>query len=230
VPRTSGLLVALLLCVGSPGIAAACECFGLPICATTWAADLVFVGTATKISEPSPGVEETEFVVEEWLRGERVEATITLRSEGIGLSCEYDFTQKVKYLVMAVRRAGVWKASGCGGTRPFPGAISDLNEIRDALRSRAPGTVSGEIFFDEFPDERVGGSVPIVGARVTLQAGRDRRSVTTDEHGAFRLARVPAGTYEIIVNVPSNATPVPSQHLVVGPNACIRQYFFSDPR
>jgi hypothetical protein len=230
VPRTSGLLVALLLCAGSPDVAAACECFGLPTCATTWGADLVFVGTATKVSEPSTGVEETEFEVEKWLRGERVDAKITLRSEGIGFSCDYDFTQGVKYLVMARRQAGVWKAGGCGGTRRFPGAESDLNEIRNWLRSRAPGTVSGEVFFDEFPDERVGGSVPIVGARVTLRAGKDQRSVATDARGEFRLARVPPGTYELIVNVPSNATPVPSQRLVVGPNACIRRYFFSDPR
>ena len=48
--------------------------------------------------------------------------------------------------------------------------------------------------------------------------------------GAFRLTRVPPGNYELIVNVPSNATPVPSQHLVVGANACIRRYIFSDPR
>jgi len=230
VPRTSGVLMVLLLCASSPDFAAACDCFGQPTCATTWDAELVFVGTATKVSEPSECVEETEFALEEWLRGERVEAKITLRSEGIGFSCDYDFTPGVKYLVMARRRAGVWTAVKCGGTRPFPSAASDVNEIRDALRSRAPGTVRGEVFFDEFPDERVGGSVPIVGAEVTLRAAGDRLSVTTDKKGAFRLAAVPQGVYDLIVNVPSNATPVPSQRVVVGANACIARYFFSDPR
>lgn len=228
--RTSAVFVVLLMCAGSPDFAAACDCAVLPTCATTWNSDLVFVGTATKVSEPSARVEETEFVVEEWLRGERVDAKITLRSEGVGFSCDYDFTPGVKYLVMAGRRAGVWTAALCGGTRPFPSAVSAVDEIRNALRSREPGTVSGEVFFDAFPDERIGGSVPIVGATVTLRGSNDRLSVATDKNGAFRLARVPAGIYELVVNVPPNATPVPSQRLVVGANACIRRYIFSDPR
>lgn len=227
--RTAGVLLALLY-ASSPDLAAACDCFGQPTCATTWNADLVFVGTATRVSAPSARVEDTEFTIEEWLRGKQVDAKVTLHSEGIGFSCDYDFTQGVKYLVMAQRRGGVWTAVLCGGTRPFPSAASDVNEIRNTVRSRASGTVSGEVFFDAFPDERIGGSVPIVGAAVTLRAGDNQLSVVTDAKGAFRLTRVPPGNYELIVNVPSNATPVPSQHLVVGANACIRRYIFSDPR
>ena len=229
-PRTAAVLVSLLLCASSPDPAAACDCFLQPTCATTWDADLVFVGTATKVSEPSARVEETEFALEEWLRGEQVDAKITLRSEGVGFSCDYDFTLGVKYLVIARRRAGVWTAALCGGTRPFPSAVSAVNEIRNALRSRAPGTVSGEVFFDAFPDERIGGSVPIVGAAVTLRAVNDRLSVATDAKGAFRFTAVPQGVYELSVNVPSNATPVPLQRLFVGANACVRRHIFSDPR
>jgi Carboxypeptidase regulatory-like domain len=215
VSRNAGIVLMLLLYVGSPDLAAACECFVQPTCATTWAADVVFVGTAARVSAPSAGVEDVEF---------------TLHSEGIGFSCDYDFTQGVKYLVMAQRRGGVWTAVPCGGTRPFPGAISDVNEIRNAVRSRAPGTVSGTVVVDVFPDERVGGSVPIVGAAVTLRAGTYQSSVLTDAKGAYRLARVPSGTYELIVDVPSNATPVPAQRLVVGANACITRVIFSEPR
>jgi hypothetical protein len=188
------------------------------------------VGTVATISDPAAGVEDAEFTLEEWLRGERVDAKVTLRSEGVGVSCDYDFKPGVKHLVMAYRRGGVWTAALCGGTLPFPGAVSTVNEIRNALRSRGPGTVSGEVFFDAFPDERVGGSVPIVGAEVTLRAGRARLSVTTDAKGAFRLSPVRPGTYELMVSVPSNATPVPPQRLVVGANACITRYIFSDPR
>ena len=229
-PRASGVIVALLLCTGSPDLATACDCFGRPACETSWDADLVFVGTAATVSEPVAGVEDTEFTIEEWLRGERVGAKITLRSEGVGFSCAYGFKPGVKYLVMANRRAGVWTAALCGGTLSFPGAESTAKEIRSAVRSRAPGTVSGEVFFDAFPDERVGGSAPIVGAEVTLRDGRTRLSVATDAKGEFRLSRVLPGTYELIVNVPSNATPVPPQRLVVGANACIKRYIYSDPR
>jgi hypothetical protein len=229
-PRIASLIVMLLFCASSPDFAAACDCGSAPTCSSTWEADLVVVGTATEISKPLDGVEETEFAVEEWLRGERVDAKIALRSEGVGVSCDYDFTEGVRYLVMAHRRSGGWTAALCGGTRPFPSAQSTVNEIRSALRSRAPGNVSGWVYFDAFPDERVGGGAAIVGATVTLRNGNDRRSVATDTKGAFRLASVPPGIYELVVNVPPNATPVPSQRLVVGANACITRVFFSEPR
>jgi hypothetical protein len=230
VTKTFSVLLVLLICASSPDVAAACDCFGLPICSTAWDAGLVFVGSATKVSEPSTGVQETEFVVEEWLRGERVDAKVTLHAEGIGGSCDYGFTQGVKYLVMANRRGTAWTARLCGGTSPFPGAETAVDEIRAALRSRAPGSVSGEVFFDDFPDDRVGGTVPIVGAVLTLRSANGQIAVSTDKKGAYSLARVPPGIYELAVKLPPNATPVPSQRVVVGANACVRRYFFSDRR
>ena len=140
-PRTSCVLVALLLCASSPDFAAACDCVVLPTCATTWDADLVFVGTATKVSEPSARVEETEFAVEEWLRGEQVDAKITLRSEGVGFSCDYDFTPGVKYLVIARRRRGldcgpVWRdasVSKCRLSRQRDPQRASLSSARHCL-------------------------------------------------------------------------------------------------
>ena len=105
-----------------------------------------------------------------------------------------------------------------------------LDEIHMALRSRGTGTVSGEVYFDAYPDERVGGDKPIVGASVRLQSARNRLDAVTDARGEFRFPRVPPGDYELGVGVPKNATAVPPQRLVVGPHACLRRYFFSDPR
>ena len=228
--RVSILLVAILLGVGSLSPAVACDCFGRPVCSSMWEAGVVFVGTATNVSTVARGVEETQFTVDEWLRGEQLGLQVTLRSEGIGISCDYDFEAGVKYLVMASRRNGTWMAFGCGGTRPFPQASSTLDEIHQALRSRDTGTVSGEVFFDAYPDERVGGDTPIVGAPVQLRSARNGFTTVTDAKGGFRFVGVPPGEYELAVRVPPKATAVPPQRLVVGPNACLTRYFFSDPR
>ena len=228
--RVSILFVAILFGAASVSPALACDCGGQPVCASVWEAGVVFVGTATSVSTVAPGVEETQFTVDEWLRGEQLGRQVTLRSEGIGLSCEYDFNAGVKYLVMASRRNGIWMAFLCGGTSPFPQASSALDEIHQALRSRGSGTVSGEAFFDAYPDERVGGDIPIVGAPVQLQSARNRFTTVTDAKGGFRFARVPPGEYEIVLRPWANATTVPSQRLVVGPNACVKRYFFPLPR
>ena len=228
--RVWSVLVAVLLGGGSLSPAEACDCFGRPTCATVWDAGVVFVGTARSVSTVAPGVEDATFTVDEWLRGEQIGPEVTLRSEGIGFSCDYDFEPGVKYLVMASRRKGTWMAFGCGGTRPFPQASSSLDEIHKALRSRGTGTVSGEVFFDAYPDERVGGDRPIVGASVRLQSTRSSLGTVTNASGEFRFARVPPGDYELVVGVPKNATAVLPQRLIVGPDACLRRYFFSDPR
>jgi len=207
-----------------------CSCGTPPTCATVWDAELVFVGTATQVLGDG-GSEQAQFAVEEWVRGERVDQQVTLVSQGVGFSCDYDFNAGVRYLVLASRDAnGRWKAGLCGGTLEFPRASSVLEEMHDALRSPAIGAVSGAVSFDRFPDERVSFGQPIVKAPVMLEAPGQRLTTTTDEKGGFLFDRVPSGEYALTVTVPTNATPVRPVRVVVGPRACVKRYIFPDPR
>ena len=210
--------------------AEACECVGLPTCATLWDADLVFVGTAARVSGDK-GSTQAELTVDEWLRGERVGEQVTLVSEGTGFSCDYDFKAGVQYLVFTSRDPnGRWKASYCGGTAPLLPASPVLKEIRSVLQSRATGTVSGQVTFDAFPDERVGGGPPIADAIVILESGRQQLTTTTNAIGVYRFDRVPPAEYALVVRVPPNATPVQPLHVLVGPQACLTRHVFPEPR
>src|SRR5688572_17162009 len=153
--------------------ASACDCAGRPTCATLWDADLVFVGTVNRIVTTAPKTEEARFTIEEWLRGEPVGKEVTIMSAGVGFSCEYDFAPAGRYLVFA-RKApdGSWKAALCGGTTPIESkqGQADLAEIKAALNSRQPGTVSGEVAFDEDPAERIMPGAPIARTAVRLRS------------------------------------------------------------
>ena len=80
----------------------------------------------------------TRFVVEEWLRGERVGPGITTVSRGIGGSCDYGFDQGTRYLVHANRRPdGEWNVFLCGGTAPLAQATADLSTSATRWRTLA---------------------------------------------------------------------------------------------
>jgi hypothetical protein len=210
--------------------AEACDCAILPTCATLWDADLVFVGTTTRVSGDR-NLESAEFTVDERLRGEPSGEPLTLVSEHLGFSCDYDFDEGVRYLVFARKGPdGVWKASLCGGAVPFPPASSMLKDILETLQSRATGTVSGQVTFDAFPDERVGGGPPIPDATVTLQAGQRVLTTTTNAIGVYRFDRVPPDEYTLAVRLPPNATPVSPIRVRVGPQACLTRHVFPEPR
>ncbi len=145
--RFSQLLVSTAIVAGSLLIARpanACDCAGRPTCATFWDADLAFVGRVKAVATPMPGKEETTFEIEEWLRGEAVKASVTIVSNGVGYSCDYDFTPSTRYLVIAYKAAdGSWKAFLCGGTASLDSQYGKaaLKEIRQALTSSARTSV-----------------------------------------------------------------------------------------
>jgi hypothetical protein len=228
--RCSPLLVSLAVVVVSlvsVSPARACDCAGMPICASFWSADLAFVGSVKDIASPVPGREETTFVIEEWLRGEAVKTSVTIVSNGVGYSCDYDFKPSTSYLVLAYKAAdGSWKASLCGGTAPLDSRYgrTAVKEIRESLTSRQPGQVSGSVAFDEDPTERVMPGEAIVRAVVRLQNVRNALTTRTDERGEFRFLRVPPGRYSLSVDLPPNAKEIPPAAIVVGAKACVQRY------
>ena len=181
------LLVILLAALFLPDAAHACSCAKLSPCSTLWTADAVFIGRAQSVVEKRRGHQVTRFVVEEWLRGERVGAELTTFSCGIGGSCDYGFEQGTRYLVHASRRAdATWSVSLCGGTAPLAQATDDLKYIRDALAHPGPGTVTGIAILNIDQGERKL-SRSIADARVVLRSSREERTTRTDKEGNFRV-------------------------------------------
>jgi hypothetical protein len=218
------VVLALLatLCVSSP--ADACECPKFSACQTFWTAETVFIGRAQSVVQIASGTLVTRLVVEEWLRGERVGAELTTTSYGVGGSCEYGFQQGVRYLVHSSRRADrTWSVFLCGGTAPIEQAAGDLKYIRDALAHTGDGTFSVHSFVDIDPGKAVKAGPPPVGARLVLRTpGRELRGAI-EQNGTYRFGAVPAGEYTLTVELPSDYTPVPPSHVVIGKGACLIQ-------
>lgn len=229
VRRTLSFAV-VLAALSLPNAAHACSCDTPRPCSTLWTAEVVFIGRAQSVVAKVRGEQVTRFVVEEWLRGERVGSEITTVSRGIGGSCDYGFDQGTRYLVHASRRAGnEWSVFLCGGTAPLEQATADLTYIRDALAHRGPGTVTGIAILNlEQGERRL--SRPIADARVVLRSSREDRTTRTDKEGKFRFEAVPAGDYTMTVEAPAAYQPVTPKRIAVGKDACAYHSLFTVPR
>lgn len=225
--------VVALACVANASPGYACDCFGRPTCAAFWDTQLAFIGTVKDIATPAPRTQKTTLIVEERLRGEAVKNEVTIESVGVGVSCDYNFSPATRYLVFAYRSPdGSWKAFLCGGTTPVESAVGQaaLKEIRAALKSREPGSVSGNVAFDEDPAETVRPGAAITQATVTLQSAQTTLTAKTDAQGDFRFARVPVGRYSLSVVLPPDASTVSPMDVVVGAKACVERSIFPHRR
>ncbi len=229
VKRTLLILIALAAFF-TPEAAHACSCAKLRPCWTFWTADVVFIGRAQSVVQKTPGDQVARFVVEEWLRGEKVGSEITTISRGIGGSCDYGFDQGTRYLVHASRRPdGTWSVSLCGGTAPIEQAADDLKYIRDALAHPGPGTVTGMAILNIDQGERKL-SRPIGDARVVLQSSRQEWTTRTDKEGSYRFEAVPPGDYTLMVEAPTGHQPIKPKRIAVGKDACAHHSLFTIKR
>ena len=225
--------VVALACMVHSSPAYACDCVGFTTCATFWSTELAFIGKVERITTPAPGTEETTLIIEEWLRGELVKKEITIVSNGIGLSCDYDFSPGTRYLVFGHKAPdGTWKAFSCGGTTPVESVYgkATLKEIRAFLKSREPGQVSGQVAFDEDPAERIMPGAAIAHALVSLQNAEKTFTARTDAGGLYRFTRVPPGHYALSVALPPDAADVPPMQVLVGAKACVQRTIFPQRR
>ncbi len=225
------LVLVLLATLLVPDPADACSCALLSPCHTFWMADTVFIGHAQSVVEKTRGNQVTRFVVEEWLRGERVGAEMTTTSYGVGGSCDYGFQQGVKYLVHASKRAdGSWSVFLCGGTAPIEQAADALRYIRAALAHPGEGRLSGFAFVDIDPGTGVKSGPSISNVRLVLRGANRELMTRTGPDGTYRFEAVPPGDFILTVELPPDYTPVPPKHLAIGKDACVNHNFWTTKR
>lgn len=222
------ILLILLAIVGIPDAAHSCSCAKSAPCETLWTSDLVFIGRPLTVLQSAPGAQEARFVVDEWLRGQRVGSELTIFSYGVGGSCDYGFAEGTRYLVYATKRPeGTWRAFLCSGTAPLERATADLKYIRDALEHPGEGALSGNAFIDIDPGEGVRSGPPISNARLFLRSSRRKLTTQTSKEGNYYFEAVPAGEYTLVVELPSGHEPVSPKRIVVGKGACVRHVFWT---
>ena len=228
----SRLTLVLLFALWFPHPADACSCAPARPCETFWSADLVFVGHVERVARKPQGNEVAQFVVEEWLRGEKVGRAVAISSYGVGGSCDYGFEDRTKYLVHAWKRPdGTWGAGLCGGTIPIAEGGAALAYIREALARPGPGSLSGNAFTDIDPTKTgVRSGPPLTDARLFLRGSAIERMTRPDKDGNYRFADVPAGDYSLIVDLPAGYVAIPPKRVAIGKDSCVRHSFHTERR
>ena len=121
---------------------------------------------------------------------------------GDGVSCGYQFTVGVRYLIdLDEVQPGRFAASICGHTKPLVtarGILDYLSQSPLSERARVWGRVSTVNAGDRWMQP---GGPPVPAAEVILQGDRTR-SATANANGEFSFTGVPDGSYELSIAVP----------------------------
>jgi hypothetical protein len=216
----------LMLLVWPTG-AGACECPPpAPACSAYPTVSAVFVATANVIPLAAHS-QRTRLDVEEVLVGKVPEA-VEVTSGGIGFSCDYDFKDRRRYLVYAVRAPdGQWKLPPCSATVPVERAATDLA----FLRSLARGEIrNGRVSVGASIDERDSAGHPhrkgvLSGATLRLRSAEHVFAGETDLRGQYEFKEVPPGVYEITLRVSPRFDAPPPATIEVWPGGCASHWF-----
>lgn len=229
--------VALFAMIFSLPSAFGCSCAGgAAPCYEYGRAAAVFVGTpiALKTAERSTkrAREETDytpprtftFSVEQSFLG--LQAREVEVSTGMGGGdCGYDFKLGTSYIVYAYQFSKVNRLSTsiCSRTKPLEEAGEDLEFLR-SLGSQNPGvTLHGEVKRAQ-QDVATGNPYnirPLANIALVIERERERREISADEQGRFRLTGLSPGKFKVILVLPDELfTHKPEQEIRVGDRGC----------
>lgn len=199
--------VSLCFWAGVVPDAAACRCFGGPVCIAASLAEVVFIGRASGYGSI------VQFEVERAFKGVGP-GKITL-ANGPG-NCALPFTRDERYFVYARRHppTGALTTGMCTRTRPLsdPHTRADIayftrRQYRDAGQSLLTGVVN-DVTID------LGAPIavprrPLGGIRITAtpQDGGPRRTATTRGDGSYEMSGITVGRWSIAASLPARFVP-----------------------
>lgn len=217
------LFLSSVLVILSAVEAAACTCAGrrnvenFQPCGIFWSADVVFIGTAEKVSIVQLGTDEknryskmvVRFSIEKPIRGVEGQ-TVEVETNSNGGTCGYPFVEGERYFAY-LRRGKDGKLSErlCGPTIPLKDAAADLEYLRAVESGDTGGKIFGNVFQTvkkSFKDQ--GEYLPVAGTKITLKSipvkyAGNRKSLKykklkletrTDDKGFYIFQKIPAGT------------------------------------
>jgi len=214
--------------VWRPANAIACSCGGpVPSSLAARRADVVFVGTVTRIDHPLPVVASHQnadgsvtatvninsggpdlvlFDVERVFKGPQVTQVGLVRGN---TSCDMPFMADEKWIVYAEEIIGGIRALGCSRSRPYPDGSQDVIYLENTQAGQPQGIVYGEVLRrrDGAPGEELHALVEPL--RVVAANASQRLSTTTERWGQFELV-LPPGDFEIWVE--RSEKPVAPRH------------------
>ena len=144
-------------------------------------------------------------VIESFRGTERVGEVVGIRTGFGGSDCGYNFKIGVKYLIDASRNGEGFITGICSLTAPIQDSEVELRSLRRlAIGQRLPDLVGLLMRGTETNDgENV---TPLSGVTVQAKrvAGGSDQTTVTDAAGSFTFEKLPTGTYELFLALPTN--------------------------
>lgn len=189
-----------------PGVACQCDVYGVPVCASFWEANAVFVGQLRDITPPDsnspkdePSVVTLHFIVEQPFRGVNG-ATVDVNTMS-GTMCDTKFVEGQRYLVYAYGDSKLYTGF-CTRTTRFENATDDLAYIRSIMQKSAGESIAGKVARNKYE------AVP--GTKIQIRSETKTIEAIADEEGDFSISLPGPGKYAVTVQVPGSFLAQPS--------------------
>ena len=183
------------------------------------------VGAASMTS--SGKFRRVTFEVEEVYRGDSSK-TLQVMTAGDEGGCGYSFENGERYLVFAANHERQLTVSLCSATRPAKYATADITYLQSLPTLTEGSRVYGNLMrytfdlnfkpkfepsiMDDYrpPEEEYEAMMPMEGVPIRVRAVDGEHQTVVDGNGTWNVERLPAGPYEIFVELPKKMLLFPS--------------------
>ncbi len=207
----AGIFLALGFLSATEAYACSCMFGGGAVCQEYWKASAVFVGTVidSKIIDVKRGDYDSKqrlvrLSLDEVFRGVEGAQVEILTGLGGG-DCGFGFKQTQQYLVYGIEVEGKLYTGICTRTKDISKAAADLEYMRGLKDAKPGGAVYGEITAYKRGEDGQRLTEAVAPSRIIID-GPERKEITTDAKGAYRVDGLPAGDYTVKIVPPKGKT------------------------
>lgn len=199
----------------------ACSCVSyLSVCQAYDSAEVVFVGTVTKVVNAKlksfsvttlPNGKEKRETVTGWKHYIKVEKTYKGTSQNeIILAIEDDYCTGIKYEVGSKlllyayydKEQKVWTGDGYCGRSGYQ-SEEDLNYLNGLPKTLTQTIITGRLFrFEDKSNKSIKRFEKLSNSKVTISSKTKSYDLTTDENGTYKVYDLPPDTYTIAPEIP----------------------------
>ena len=190
----------------------ACSCIRQTACGVHRYRDADFVGEVLS-SQVMPSDDNRTFdrvlfqvrVIESFRGTEKVGEVVGVRTGFGGGDCGYRFKIGVRYLIDASRSGDGFTTGICSLTAPIQDSEVELRSLRTLAAGRHLPDLVGVLMRGTETDDGEN-FTPLLGVTVQAKrvAGGSAQTTATDAAGSFTFEKLPTGTFELILGLPTN--------------------------
>lgn len=187
----------------------ACSCLAWPSAKDAWqSSPVVFIGLVeqakpNKAGDRSLGEQTVLARVDSPFKGAKRDQVFTLEQPGHNCAPKFAVGERVLFYLHPSKKPAVWEAHGCHRTRSYARASDDLLFLQRLPASAVGNRLSGEVELYENGPQGFRKVRSLHGVKVTVTPHEGPpTTTTTNADGVYELYGLPAGDYEVGIEVP----------------------------